>query len=137
MKKLAALLAIITISPAVTRAQPYTYQPPYSYDGEGDAAIARYQYNRAIREQETEEKKQWDDYAKKHALPIARPNEPPSNDSAVAEPGNSGPTDVPPQGFRIVHPPETTSSIASDKTRDPAEPPSFSDLPTKPRDRLW
>lgn len=136
MKKLAALLAIITISPAVGRAQTYTYQP---YPGESEAWPERYQYNRAIREQEREEKKQWDDYAKKHALPIARPNEPQSGESAVAQgaPTKSGPTDVPPQGFRIVHPPETTSSITSDKARGPAEPPSFSDLPTKPRDRLW
>src|SRR6266446_3834569 len=111
MKKLAALLAIIMIWPAVTRAQTYMYE---SYPGERDA---RLEYDRAIREQEREQKEQWDEYAKKHALPIARPNEPPSDESAIAEraPGNSDPTNVPPQGFRIVHPPETTSTIARDK----------------------
>jgi hypothetical protein len=105
--------------------QPYIYQP---YGGEG--WLERYQYERAIREQDKEEKKQWDNYAKKNALPIARPNEPPSDESI-------SPTDTPPQGFKIVHPPETTSSIASDKARDLAEPFSLSDPPPKRRDRLW
>ncbi len=106
--------------------QPYIYQP---YGG-GEGWLERYQYERAIREQDREEKKQWDNFAKKHALPIARPNEPPSDESI-------SPTDTPPQGFKIVHPPETTSSIASDKARDLAEPFSLSDPPPKRRDRLW
>jgi hypothetical protein len=135
MKKLTALLAIIMIWPAVARAQ--TYAP---YPGEGEAWLERYQYNRAIREQEREEKKQWDGYARKHAIPIARPNEPPSDESAIAKraPGNSGPTNVQPPGFKVVHPPETTSSIAGDKTPDLAEPLSLDGPPPKRRARgLW
>jgi hypothetical protein len=136
MKKLVALLAILMIWPTVTRAQTFTYQPSYTYDGEGDAAIARYQYERAIRDQDREEKKQWDDYAKKHALPIARSDEPPSDEGAIAErtPGNSGPTNMLPPGLKVVRPPETTSSASTGEARDLAEP--FSSLPTKPS-RLW
>src|SRR5258705_46243 len=117
MKKLTALLTIIMIGPAVARAQTYIYEPN---PGERDAQLERYQYDRAIREQERDEKKQWDDYARKHALPIARPDGPPSDESTIAEraPGDSSPTNMQPQGFKVVHPPETTSSIGSDKTRD-------------------
>jgi hypothetical protein len=138
MKKLIALLAILMIWPTVTRAQTYTYQPyqSYSYDGEGDAAIARYQYERAIRDQDREEKKQWDNYAREHALPIARPDESPSDESAIAErtPGNSGPTNMLPPGLKVVRPPETTSSASASETRDFAEP--LSGQPTK-ASRLW
>ena len=53
MKTLPALLAVFMIWPAVTQAETYLYQPyAYpSYDGEGDAAIASYQHDRAILEQ--------------------------------------------------------------------------------------
>jgi hypothetical protein len=137
MKKLTALLAIIMIWPAVARAQTSIYPP---YPGEGEAWLERYQYNRGIREQEKEKKKQWDGYARKHAIPIARPNEAPSDESAISEkaPGNSGPTNMQPQGIKVIHPPETTSSIASDKTPDLAEPLSFDGPPPKRRARgLW
>src|SRR5437773_271735 len=105
MKKLTALLAIFMIWPAVTHAQTYIYQPyPYQtysyqpYDGEGDAWIARNQYDRAILEQEREEKRQWDNFARKHALPIAQPDEPLSEESRIVEsaPQNSGPTNMVP-----------------------------------------
>src|SRR6266550_7708871 len=98
MKKLTALLAIFMIWPAVTQAQTYIYQPyPYqTYDGEGEAWLARYQYDRAIREQEREEQRQWDNYARKHALPIARPDQPLGAESRIGEraPQNSGPTNM-------------------------------------------
>src|SRR5260370_39184544 len=83
MKKFHALLAVFMIWPGDPRAETYLYQPyAYpSYDGEGDAAIANYQHDRAIVEQEREEQMQWDNFAQKHALPIARPDEPVSEES--------------------------------------------------------
>src|SRR5260370_42475093 len=102
MKKFHALLAVFMIWPGDPRAETYLYQPYayQSYDGEGDAAIANYQHDRAILEQEREEQMQWDNFAQKHALPIARPDEPLSEESRVVE---SAPE------FKVVHPPETTS----------------------------
>src|SRR5258708_18044451 len=121
MKKLVALLAVFMIWPAVTQAQTFIYQAfpsqPYAYqpyDGEGEASIARYQYDRAILEQDREEKRQWDNFARKHALPIARPDEPLGQES-------SQPTNMVSAGFKVVHPPETTSSTAPCKTRELAE----------------
>src|SRR5713101_926375 len=67
----------------IARPRTFIYE---QFPGEGLGWIENYQYNRAIREQEREEKKQWDDYAKKHALPIARPDEAPNeNEGPIAE----------------------------------------------------
>ncbi len=121
----------------VGRPRTFIYE---QFPGEGQAWIDNYQYDRAIREQEREEQKQWTDYARKHALPIARPDEAPiENEGPIAEkaPGDSGPTNTQEPGFRVVHPPGTTSSTASDKVPDLAERFSFDGPPPRRRERLW
>jgi hypothetical protein len=96
MKKLqlTAFLAIVMIWPAVAHAETYIYGGSYpgiygSYSDEAEAWLDNYQYNRAILRQDREEQRQWDRFAKTHALPIARPDEP-----------QNAP------GFKIVHPPK-------------------------------
>jgi len=101
MKKVAALLLTITATwPTVAHAQVGF--------GPGDPDACYVDGSGACDGQ----KKQWDAYAHKHALPIARSGDKPS----VAEPAprNSGPTNMLPPGYRSAGPAEKAA---------PAQPP--------------